>query len=67
MPAAQAGSRPIAFGDFSYYWIVDRAPFVMRRLNEIFALSQQIGFLGYEFIDAKLVRPEAIRVMEITE
>ena len=67
MPAAQAGTRPIAFGDFSYYWIVDRAPFVMRRLNEIFALSQQIGFLGYEFIDAKLVKPEAIRVMEITE
>ena len=67
MPAAQAGARPIAFGDFSYYWIVDRAPFVMRRLNEIFALSQQIGFLGYEFIDAKLVKPEAIRVMEITE
>ena len=67
MPAAQAGTRPIAFGDFSYYWIVDRAPFVMRRLNEIFAISQQIGFLGYEFIDAKLVKPEAIRVMEITE
>ena len=67
MPAEQAGARPIAFGDFSYYWIVDRMPFVMRRLNEIFMISQQIGFLGYEFLDAKLVRPEAVRVLEITE
>ena len=24
------GARPIAFGDFSYFWITDRMPFAMR-------------------------------------
>lgn len=27
--------------------------------------QQQIGYVGYETIDAKLIRPEAIHVMEI--
>lgn len=65
MPREAAGARPIAFGDFSYYWIFDRKPFTMRRLNELFVAKQQIGFLGYEYLDAKLIRPYAIHVMQI--
>lgn len=67
MPSEAAGARPIAFGDFSYFWIVDRMPFALRELTEVLALQQQIGFVGYETIDAKLIRPEAIRVLEISE
>lgn len=66
MPGEAAGAKPIAFGDFSYYWIIDRMPFTMRRLNELFITKQQVGFLGYEYLDAKLIRPEAIHVMQIT-
>ena len=63
---AGAGTRPIAFGDFSYFWIADRMPFAMRPLTEVLMPQQQIGYVGYETIDAKLIRPEAIRALEIT-
>jgi len=38
----------------------------MRRLNELFITKQQVGFLGYEYLDAKLIRPDAVHVMQIT-
>ena len=66
MPGEAAGAKPIAFGDFRYFWIIDRWPFEMCRLTELFALQQQVGFIGQEYLDAKLIRPEAIHVMQIT-
>lgn len=65
MPTAEAGTKPIAFGDFSYFWIVDRVPFMMRTLSEKFALNQQLAYLGYEYLDAKLIRPDAVKTLEI--
>lgn len=67
MPSEAAGAKPIAFGDFSYYWIIDRMPFTMRRLNELFITKGQICYLGYEYLDAKLIRSDAIHVMQIGE
>lgn len=32
MPAIETGTKPIAFGDFSYYWIVGRKPVSVRTL-----------------------------------
>ena len=66
MPSAESGSKPIAFGDFSYYWIVNRRPVSIRTLVEQFAMVDCIGYLAYEFLDGKLVRPEAIKVMQMT-
>lgn len=66
MPSAESGSKPIAFGDFSYYWIVNRRPVSVRTLVEQFAMVDCIGYLAYEFLDGKLVRPEAIKVMQMT-
>lgn len=65
MPSANAGTKPIAFGDFSYYWIVDRGHMSIRTLRERFFETDQIGYLAYEFLDGKLVRPEAIQVMQM--
>lgn len=67
MPSATegTGARPIAFGDFSYFHIIDRKPFAMRSLTEVLVPQQQVGYVGYETIDAKLIRPEAVRVMQI--
>ena len=39
------------FGDFSYYWIADSLMFGIQRLNELFSLTNQIGFKGLEFVD----------------
>jgi len=57
--------KPIAFGDFSYYWIVQRLPLTVRPLTEKYALRQQIGYLGYEHLDGKLIRSDAIKVLQI--
>lgn len=67
MPNATAGASPVAFGDFSYYTIVDRDHTSVKALREKFAINSQIGYLGVEFLDGKLVRPEAIKVLKIKE
>ena len=66
MPGAESGSKPIAFGDFSYYWIVRRRPVSVRTLTEQFAMVECVGYLAYEFLDGKLIRPEAIKVLQMT-
>ena len=67
MPNVESGSKPIAFGDFSYYWIVGRSPVSVRPLVEQFAMVDCVGYLAYEFLDGKLIRPEAIKVMQMTD
>ena len=67
MPSVGFGSKPIAFGDFSYYWIVCRCPVCIRPLLEKFIMMGYIGYLAYEFLDGKLVRPEAIKVMRMSD
>lgn len=63
MPTAAAGAKTIAFGDFKYYWIADRQGRCFRRLNELYAATGQVGFLGTERVDGKLVLPEAVKVL----
>ncbi len=53
MPSAESGNKPVAFGDFSYYWIVDRMPLCMRTLLERYSLNSQTGYLAMERLDAK--------------
>ncbi len=66
MPNIAEGAKPVLFGDFRYYWIVDRSPVTVRTLNEHFALLGQIGYLAYEFLDGKLIRREAVKTIRIT-
>ena len=66
MPNAEAGTKPILFGDFSYYWIVKRSPVTVKMLRELFALNSQVGYLAFELIDGRLVRREAVRALQIT-
>ena len=66
MPDAASGNKPIAFGDFSYYWVVLRAPFSLRTLTEKFVLNDQIGYLALEYLDGKLVRRDAVKVLQMT-
>ena len=66
IPGTESGSKPIAFGDMSYYWIVSRRSVSVRTLAEQFAMVDCMGYLAYEFLDGKLVRPESIKVMQMT-
>ena len=63
-PILEAGAKTIAFGDFGYYWIADRQGRSFKRLNELFATSGQVGFLGSQRVDGKLILPEAIKVLK---
>lgn len=63
MPVIAAGAKTIAFGDFSYYWIADRQGRSFKRLNELYAANGQVGFLGFQMVDGKLVLSEAVKVL----
>ena len=65
MPAATAANKPIAFGDFSHYWVADRQGRTFKRLNELFAVNGQVGFLSSQRVDGKLILSEAIKVLQM--
>lgn len=64
MPTIAGGSKTIAFGDYKYYWIADRQTRVFKRLGELYAVNGQVGYLGYQRVDGKLVLPEAVKVLQ---
>lgn len=53
------------FGNFDYYWIVDRQGRIFKRLNELFATNGQVGFMTTQRVDGKVVLPEAIKIMQM--
>lgn len=62
---AASGTKPIAFGDLSYYWIGDRQGVTFRRLNELYAANGQVGFLTTKRVDARLIVPEAVKILKM--
>ena len=63
MPDVASGKKPIAFGDFGYYYIKDRLVMNIKRLNEKYADTGHVGFRVDKRVDGKLVLPEAIKTM----
>ena len=57
----------LAFGDFSYYWIADRQGRSFQRLNELFAVTGQVGFKATQRVDGKLTLAESVKVLKIKE
>lgn len=64
MPTAAAGAKTIAFGDFKYYCIADRQGRTFKKLSELYAANGQVGFMGTQRVDGKLILPEAIKVLQ---
>ena len=65
VPTIASAAKTIAFGDFSYYWVIGRSPVSVKTFTENFALLDQIGYLAFEFLDGKLVRREAVKVIQM--
>lgn len=63
--SAASGTKPIAFGDLSYYWIGDRQGVTFKRLNELYAANGQVGFLATKRVDARLIVPEAVKILKM--
>lgn len=65
VPAAEAGALPIAFGDFTNYWIADRMGRTVQRLNELYAGHGQVGFIAAERVDGKVILTEGIQLLQM--
>ena len=39
----------------------------MKVLKELFITDSQLGYIGTEFIDGKLIRTEAVKVLQMNE
>ena len=59
------GTKPVLFGDFSYFWIGERGKRSVKRLVERYADTGQVAYITSERIDAKLVLPEAVKSLEV--
>ena len=55
MASMAASAISILFGDFSKYIIRDVRGFSLLRLNELYAVSGQVGFLGFSRHDGALI------------
>ena len=55
----------ISFGDYSYYNIGDRGTRSFKKLTELFAGNDMVGFVAKERVDGKLVLPEAVQILKI--
>jgi HK97 family phage major capsid protein len=64
-PAVAASALPIAFGDFSNYWIADRMGRTVQRLNELYAGNGQVGFIATERVDGKVILSEGIQLLQM--
>ena len=65
VPSVAAGQKVMLFGDLSYYWIADRGERTFKRLNELYAASDQVGFVTTQRVDGKLILPEAVKVLKM--
>ncbi len=65
MPLPEAGHKIILYGDYSYYWLADRAGRTLQRLNELYAMTDQIGFKLTERLDGRLILPEAVKGLQM--
>ncbi|MBR1697802.1 MAG: phage major capsid protein [Anaerovibrio sp.] len=64
-PEAAAGTAAMAFGDYSYYNIGDRATRSMQELKELFAGNGMVGYVMKERVDGRLILPEAVQILSM--
>ena len=63
MPTTKPSSSCLLYT--SYYWVADRQNRTFRRLNELYARTDQVGFLTTQRVDGKLILPEAVQLLQM--
>ena len=66
MPTIAQGERVLLFGDLKNYWIADRQNRTFRRLNELYARTDQVGFMTTQRVDGRLILPESVKVLKMS-
>lgn len=65
MPLIATGNKVILYGDFSDYWLAEREGRTLERLNELYAVTDQVGFKMTERLDGRLILPEAVKCLQM--
>ena len=65
MPLIGTGNKVILYGDYSYYWLAEREGRTLERLNELYAVTDQVGFKMTERLDGRLILPEAVKCLKM--
>ena len=65
MPGIASGEKVLLFGDLKNYWVADRQNRTFRRLNELYARTDQVGFLTTQRVDGRLILPESVKVLKM--
>lgn len=60
-----SGNYVAIIGDFNYFWIVDSMQMEMQRLEELYAATSQVGFIGRAKLDAQPVLAEAFKRVKL--
>ena len=55
---------PLCLGDYQYYKVLDKAPEI-KHLGELYALEGLVGFRLTQYLDGKLIEPNAICALEM--
>ena len=63
--AWEANAEIAVVGDWSYYWIVDALDMYIQRLDEKYATTKQVGFIGTKSTDGMCVLPEAFVTLKV--
>ncbi len=63
--AWEANGVPAVIGNFQYFWIVDALGMSIQRLVELYAATNQVGFIGRKASDGMVVRQEAFKGLKI--
>ncbi len=66
MPGIAKGERVLLFGDMKNYWVADRQNRTFRRLNELYARTDQVGFMTTQRVDGRLILPESVKVLKMS-
>lgn len=65
MPDAASGQVPVLFGDFRQVYINDCGKRCIKRLNELYAASDHVGFMLSQRSGIKLTVPEAVKGLKV--
>ena len=63
MASMTTGQKPLLFGAFQYFGIADRAGITIKRLEELYAATGQVGFRAYKRFDSRVLLNSALKYL----
>jgi HK97 family phage major capsid protein len=66
MPDVGAGNKPLLFGDFSFFLLMERGDAVVQTVKEPYILNGLIAYYGIKRMDSRLVRRTAVKALQMS-